>query len=531
MGSKFCNLNVYGADLAVVEALCPGYSVRALTTAWITAAGEDLQWGTAQKAARRLSRSLPSPVLSTEYFDDDYVEFSLYREGKRVARHVPAEYEGFARTPGKSKVWAEQLGLSPEAEKNLRIVFKETNPEASLRLLACVIGCPLWVDTACMDEAAVPQQAYLTEYLARKNAERKLKNQTKLTLLDEVLGDFGWHPLYPAVQVQHTDGMKSFWDIQDGHFRRLFQKAVPGQAEGCRAQARGEDAFLLTFMEFDTQACQETAYVFSDHGEVLEEIYGGGQCLLKGAFLDRDRVFLDGGCWNIRTHKKEWDLGLGKTAYGIHPPCRLTDGRLAIVYDTPESPLSSFLVSFRPDGSDPLVLKLPEYRHWTYPLACGAGLYLGCGKRIICYNGSLEEQWNIELEENVGQLGTPYLDAEAQMLYMSTYRRITAFDLRTRRITAVRENADGEDRYLYGILPGVGPIILTGDSSIQVWNSDLAPISRHRVKGAVRQVLHLDGSVYLLANVSEDHTVRKTEAGWESVLTRQGCLRLYELRS
>lgn len=529
MGSKFFNLNIYGGTMEQAVAAAPRYSYHLCANQWLTVTSDAFEWGSTRKAAKKLSSLLSLPVLSTEYFDDDYAEFTLYCGGKKAAHHVPAEYEGFPRSPGKSKAWAEQLGLSREAEKTLRIVFKETSPEASLRLLECVLGCPLWVDAESADSAEAPTRTYLTEYLERKSAEKKIRNQTKLVLLEELQGDFGWRLTYPMVCREHRGRLKTFWDIREGHFHRLFQTEIPGQADDCRAQARGEGLSLLSFHEFSTGKNNTTSYVFSDKGEVLETFCGGKQILLKGAFLDQDRVFLEGGCWNIRIHKKEWDLGLGNTYNGVTPPRVLADGRLAIVYDQAGHPLDGFISTFRPDGSDVITKKLPDFRHWSYPLIHGSELYLGCNTRIICYDAQLEEKWSVDLGENVGQLGNPHLDVVSKMLYMSTSQRITAFDIEKRQVTAIREKADGEDCYLHDLLPGTGPIMLTGDSSIQVWNAELTPISRHRAKGAISQVLHMDGRVYLLTNTAEECEYPKTEHGRERVVVKPGCLRLYEL--
>ena len=531
MGSKFCNLNIFGADLATVESLCPGCAVRSISRDWITVSAESLEFGLTQKEAKRLSKALPHPVLSTEYFDDDYVEFALYSGGKRVARHIPAEYEGFLRSPGKSKVWAEQLGLSQEAETALRTVFKETNPEAALRLMECVLNCPLWVDAEFIDSVSQPMQEYLSEYLERKKAEKNIKNQTKLVLLNEVEGDFGYHITCPAVKNEHTDAMKSFWDIRDGTLRKLFEKRIPKKPLGYRAAARGENMLLLTFGEISEGMLREIAYVFSDEGEVLETICADETLLLRGTFLDRERVFLEGSCWNLRTHKKEWDMRVGQTCYGIRPPCRLNSGRLAVVYDIKGSPLDSYLVSFEPDGSGKNVLALPTYKHWDYPIAFQNEFLLACGSTLSGYDSALKEIWSVDLGEDVGQSGTPLLDDETNTLYMSTYRRITAFDLENRQIKVIRNTTDGEDCFLYDVLPGVGPVMLTGNSSIQVWNSELTPISRHRVKGMLGCVVHQDRKVYILTNASEERELKVTDSGWDHVVTKPGCLRLYELKA
>ena len=162
MGSKFCNLNIYHGDLAAVEAQCPGLAARAVVPGWISAAGDDeTDWGEIRKLAKRMSKD--GTVLYTEYFDDDYVDFSVYRDGRRAARHVPAEYEGAPRAAGKPRAWAELFGLSPEMEKALRTVFQETSPERSLRLLECVLGCPLWVDGEFLEDAQPPEPDYLRD--------------------------------------------------------------------------------------------------------------------------------------------------------------------------------------------------------------------------------------------------------------------------------------------------------------------------------------------------------------------------------
>lgn len=530
MGAKFANLNVRTADAAAVSALCPALKIRAAVPGWVTAAGEGLEWGTAQKEARRLSKILPCPVVSTEYFDDDFVEFAVYQGGKRTARHIPAAYEGYGPLRGKPKAWANAFVLPPEGETALKTIFRETDPELSLRLLECVLGCPLWVDAEWMEEAAPPDPAYLEAYLARKKTEGKLKNQTKLVLLDEVEGDFGWDLTYPAVRREGQNGIKTFWDVEDGRLHQMFRRAIPGWATSYRAQDRGGSVFLLTFEDPWGEEREEDTVVFSDRGEVLETFRPSETVLDQGWFLDRDRVFLAGACWNIRTHQKEWDLGLGAAAYGIHAPCRLDGGRLAVVYDLQGAPLDSFLVTFFPDGSGKRVKKLPHFRHWKYPVADGADLYLACRDRLTCYTPELEEKWSVQLEEDVGQLGEPYLDSGGRMLYMSTYRQVTAFDLNARRVSAVRKLAAGEDCFLREVLPGVGPILLTGDASFQVWDRELRTISRHRAKGCIGRWLHQAGRLYLLTHRSEDREPVREAGEWHTVVKKPGCLRLYELK-
>lgn len=554
MGSKFCNLNVYGAEPAAVKAYCPGCAVQAFTPAWTTAAGECLTWETLPKTARGLSKALSVPVLSTAYFDDDYVEFVLYRDGKRAARHIPAAYEGYARKAGKPGDWAEALGLSSEQENTLKIIFKEKHPETSLHLLECVLGCPLWADAETITDAAgetvTEDNSYLEAYLARKNAERKMKikNQTKLTLLDEKPSNAYWE-LTDLIITQPYDKQTgqhflAFWEIRDGRFHPLFQHPIHKQVFDFYSSGRvGDTLFLAYGIEAGQNSQNNTIYqdiihIFSADGTVLDEICIKTRdnfgtileefCFGKSnprniSFLDGDRLFADGWCWNFRTHQKEWELDIGNSLSGISPPCRLSNGRLASVYNRDDAGFlfgllrgggkqriqtndTGFLTSFLPDGSGQIVQKLPSPRHWESPVSLNENLFMGYEEQLSCYNSALEELWHVTFDDLICFSGEQILDADMKMLYMGKYRGIIAFDLQKREIHAVREFADNETFHLCDFLPGIGPVVLTGNSSLEVWNPELQPISRHRARGQIdsywssilRAFIHQEGKTYLL---------------------------------
>lgn len=89
MGAKFANLQVRSNDVEQVKAVCPQAVVKKATDGWITVVGKNIVWGTAQKEAKRISKALPYSILATEYFDDDYAEFTIYKDGKKDGYHVP----------------------------------------------------------------------------------------------------------------------------------------------------------------------------------------------------------------------------------------------------------------------------------------------------------------------------------------------------------------------------------------------------------------------------------------------------------
>ena len=379
MGSKFCNLNIYHGDLAAVEAQCPGLAARAVVPGWISAAGDDeTDWGEIRKLAKRMSKD--GTVLYTEYFDDDYVDFSVYRDGRRAARHVPAEYEGAPRAAGKPRAWAELFGLSPEMEKALRTVFQETSPERSLRLLECVLGCPLWVDGEFLADAQPPEPDCLRDYLAQKAAEKKIKNATKLTLLDEQEGNFS--ETYPLLRREEGDpkyerfddgNRKSVWAVRDGRLRRLFEAELPGRVWN----AYEEKDVLLVLLHllcrdengepipsespFHQYESRGRAYIFTEEGQLRDTLDLDVENIAPlGGFLDRNRIFLDGACYDLRTHRQEWSLAEGQTEEDSFMPCHLHGGRLALCYNIRGAggERRRHLATFLPDGSEQVTREL-----------------------------------------------------------------------------------------------------------------------------------------------------------------------------
>lgn len=552
MGSKFCNLNIYHGDLAAVEAQCPGLAARAVVPGWITAAGDDeTDWGEIRKLAKRMSKD--GTVLYTEYFDDDYVDFSVYRDGRRAARHVPAEYEGAPRAAGKPRAWAELFGLSSEREKTLRTVFQETSPERSLRLLACVLGCPLWVDGEFLEDAQPPEPDYLRDYLAQKAAEKKIKNATKLTLLDEQVGNFS--ETYPLLRREEGDpkyerfddgNRKSVWAVRDGRLRRLFEAELPGRVWN----AYEEKDVLLVLLHllcrdengepipsespFHQYESRGRAYIFTEEGQLRDTLDLDVENIAPlGGFLDRNRIFLDGACYDLRTHRQEWSLAEGQTEEDSVMPCHLHGGRLALCYNIRGAggERRRHLATFLPDGSEQVTRELPRDCREHGILAYGDGLLLNLGRELVCYDAFLTERWRTELGE--GRAPDFYetrLDEVSEILYLYAYDRVAAFDLKRHQIRAERKLAAGESCFLHGVLPGVGAVMLVGDSTIQVWDADLKLISRHRVKGAVTQLLPQDGKIALITNTEPRDDFRQVGDGWDIVRVRDGCVRLYELR-
>lgn len=218
MGEKFGSIQVRDGEAELVARLAPGHTVRQETPGWVSVLDRDFQCGSTHQEARRLSAALPeNTVLSVEYFDDDFVEFALYRAGKKAARHIPATYEGIDRHVGRMADFKDLLALDGEDEKLLRLIFRETDPEVSVHLMESLLGCPIWMDPeAPRPPETARDRAYLESYAARKR--QRVKNHTRLTVTDE--GEVYlplFHLTYP-IQRRRDGKSTELWGV-DGEGR------------------------------------------------------------------------------------------------------------------------------------------------------------------------------------------------------------------------------------------------------------------------------------------------------------------------
>ena len=142
MGTKFCNLNLRGTGLSIPNEWAD--SAFECAPGWTTMTSPRFQWGHAQPYAKELSAKLRVPVLCTEYYDDDYAEFSLYEDGKRSARHVPATYEDLRRIKGNPSKFLSAFGLDALDAPILEKLFAVKDPEHAVCLIESFLGCPIW---------------------------------------------------------------------------------------------------------------------------------------------------------------------------------------------------------------------------------------------------------------------------------------------------------------------------------------------------------------------------------------------------
>lgn len=530
MGTKFANLQILCNDASAIKKHCPHDTVVQLTQNWITVVGENITWGTAQKEAKKLSKLLPFSILSTEYFDDDYVEISAYKDGKCVAKHIPVSYEGFSRKIGKPVQFIEAFSLQNESETQLKVVFQENVPEKCVHLLECVLDCVLWVNQDNISNAVLPADTYLTEYLANRKKKQTLKNITKLALLDEVSGDFDHEVTYPIVRYETPTGeLKSVWSISsENHFFKLFQTDIKGRIATNSASVFSDKKFLLTVNEWNPQKIISMMYIFNYSGGILNKIACDNAEPCEVSLLNEDLLFCNGKCHELGNGKVKWDWENAHCR--IERVCKITDSKFAAVYDLNNGDTEKAYISiFNIDGIIEYSLELPSVYHWKFPIVYDDKIFIACGVSksasiLYCYDCKLNEKWSISYP-GIYHHAEPFIDKESEIIYYQA----TAFSIHSLNVNEqcikVKRNISDCYAKLFDVVAGVGVVAITGDKVFELWNKELQTISRHRTKGIIMRMVHMNDKHYILSNCHGD---------WENKdngeKNHTGSIQLYELK-
>jgi len=187
MGTKLGNIHVWNASQEQVAELLPGALVGVWGEGFVSAYREDFQWGDVEREGRTLSRRLPAAtVLTAAIFDSDVVSFEVFQGGKRLTEHLLEPYTGRNKM-GKPSLFCRLLGLPPEDEERLKVLWKKGNAEEQLKLTGALLGAPLGYDPELMPKGPVRRDAEaVDQWIAERPAPPKVKSATKAELVQEL---------------------------------------------------------------------------------------------------------------------------------------------------------------------------------------------------------------------------------------------------------------------------------------------------------------------------------------------------------
>lgn len=563
MGGNFGSINVQGGNIALIQSIAYECVVREIANGWVTAVredDEDFEWGAAREVAQRVSKAITNTVLSVEYFDNDYVNFSLYRDGEKVGCHIPEAYDDFPRKPGNVKSFASALSLSPEDEKLLHVIFAETDSGTSVGLLESLLGCPIAIDAEDLKEIAVQgdetyaSREYFNKYIASKKKESKIKNQTRLVLRSEKEGGHASNAMgppphcLPAIYCADQQPYMGHYPVEvfdvdpNGMLQKLFGTDIPGEIGMSLWVNR---AYGVIVVECDNKYkelkpdginlfVKNSIHVFSDDGTVLDRQGPAAHEhieLSHPLLLDDSRFFASGKCYNFRQRCVEWSCGPDMESAHWSTPLILPNGNLLCQYQQ-LGMREKILCLIEPNGKELKQINLgSSYSHWSQPVLYrdslinifGVDVHRPWSDRMVCYDFSMNERWHYDLPNSSAFMG-PAIDEDSGILYFQRTPKVTtAFDLEHHEIIAESDDIQGKFRALETFSPGVGLICRRDNtSSIDVLDRDLKLISHHRTKGNIGFFFQRNERLFLLSYQPEEYGLFS--------ITKPGHTYIYELK-
>lgn len=191
MGTSVSNLQFLGVPEETVRAALPKTLVGRWSERFVTAC-PDMAFRSLERKGAFLSRKLACTLLSVSMFDGDTVSLVLFREGKRLTRHV-FDLETGESVVGNPKVFCAGLGLPEELAPKLKRLFASCpSQEEKLSILQALLGAPLLIRYGDEEDGYLPQEPVKAdsgplEEWAREHPEPpKIKNQCRAELIQEI---------------------------------------------------------------------------------------------------------------------------------------------------------------------------------------------------------------------------------------------------------------------------------------------------------------------------------------------------------
>lgn len=211
MGTSVSSLQILGVPEETVRVALPGALVGTWSERFVTACPE-LTFRTLERKGSALSKKLDCTLLSVSMFDGDTLSLVLFREGKRLTRHV-VDPEYGKNIEGNPKLFCSALDLPEELAPKLKRLFAAClSQEEKLSILHDLLGAPLFIrygdeEDGYLPEGPVKADSGPLEKWAKEHPEPpKIKNQCKAELIQEI-PDLDWYtePGYNATIFRNVD--------------------------------------------------------------------------------------------------------------------------------------------------------------------------------------------------------------------------------------------------------------------------------------------------------------------------------------
>ncbi len=513
MGTKLGNIHIRNASPEEVSALLPGALIGRWGEGFVSAYHEDFQWGSVERAGQKLSRKLPTAtVLTAAVFDDDMTAFAVFQAGKRLTYHLLDPYEGQNKA-GNPKLFCEVLGLPPEDEKRLKVIWKKGDACEQMELTAALLGLPLWADTEWQPKKTARDTTTVDTWIADHPDPPKVKSVTRAELIQELpqmimtssftmVGEGKYHILTPTDQEDYTlPPTNQLWRLDSdeglvcvgaqGGFEPEETYCIQGERIVALQQLWSEMGTAVgSRIGYDSQGilpwqksleCEGRAVIANDP-RTIRLLPDGG--FWGGFVLARDygppvylaaRFGLDGcPCWSKT-------LPQGVSVMGA------TIERIYISYTDDEE--HQWLSWLDLEGQQSPGTEVEKGTHFC---AWGEGLYLArtdyhTGKSVLLHlNADLNPLGRMELPGTC--IWNLAFSPQRDILFLSSYTQ--GLWLLNARDLSIHQALLSKEKYVDAYADGVGRYwVCSGGSTLVGYDGFLRPISRHRLKGAICGVI------------------------------------------
>ncbi|MFZ5973995.1 MAG: hypothetical protein ACOYU3_01120, partial [Bacillota bacterium] len=243
MGTSLGNLHVYkGNPDEVKKLLHQGeYMVDEISKEWTSVFCREFRDGATEKVAKKLSKTLVEPILSFQYFDDDFIYLVLFKQGKIIAQY----WMGDSGEPyfKNCRSFISELGFDASWEKRLRNIFKCNDLGRKVDMLEEFLGVALYLDIDFLLDGTSSFEHHRDDVLYREYDEqlqklKRIKNKTKAVMVQEFNGKMARFYARPFLLAEQSDdGVYNhdkciMYDIKDDKLQPMFEKIrIHGHAE------------------------------------------------------------------------------------------------------------------------------------------------------------------------------------------------------------------------------------------------------------------------------------------------------------
>jgi hypothetical protein len=535
MGTTFVNLQVRGRIDLDNDKLLSDCIIKTLSPGWTTIVSENFDVGSIGSVARRLSKKINNAILSIEYFDDSILMMNVFRDGKVITSHITDNGYGYLKKAGNPDKFLSELEFSPDESNYLKAILKCGELSKKVQLLEKFWGVALWIDHRMLIEAGDSSFHYerelhfVEEYMNVIKKVKPIKNQTKVELLMEfegaVIRNLG-HKKYligipPFNYDDYTYQEEYIYAHQtDGRLKALF------------------DAKWLKYGNYeygDIYAVENYTALFDTHFSLLDN---QGQLKVKEVLPadghpimilpDGSFVYSNYGPHTIITLygtdcSKKWELEIGR----INGYLQLYNGCFYLHHEDVLKGKSEIIkVSLSGQVISRFEVMVCGGGNWGRFLFNQAGrMYYCCNiydkdKRItqlFCLTENLELLSTLELDSTSCQ---GLIDIINHRLFLLLFEEeIVVIDLKTNEIYARRKYEEMAHLMFIDSLGRV--IVLKGRSTVEILDSELKDISRHRLKGSIYSWYQNDKNNFIL--------LTGTGGAHEEGGAKQMIIRVYEI--